>query len=145
MDVTQWIGFFISILALLYLFLRPALDKVEQRRNPEELDKRRKAEELHLKQLMHSLGVDSDDEDDDELEPTVIHKKRFVQPPQFKKAPSVKVKPAQPSAYHEQKVVTTQAMRLLERLHSPKDAILLREILGPPKSTMNIRHHEYWD
>jgi hypothetical protein len=130
-------------LALLYLFLRPALDTVEQKKRPHEFDKRRQKEEMRLKHLMQSLEADLDDEDEEIHK--VTHKKTYVKPPQFKKEPPVKLKPTQASSYHEQKVATTQATRLLERLHSPKDAILLREILGPPKSAINIRHHEYWD
>lgn len=139
MDFASWIGFIISVLALLYLFLKPSMESRERKKNPQEYDRRKREDERRLKELMHPFDLDVEEE---ELEIRPIVQKK-VKPPK----PPVKPTKATESIhiYHPTKNMAPQINRMRKMLKHPKNAILLREILGPPKAAQSIRHHESWD
>lgn len=143
MDISQWVGFIISVLALLYLIFRGGRSAVYQQKHPEEYAKMQFEEERRLKELLHNLDIDIEEEE--EPVPRYLPPPP-IRPPQRKQEfarRSVKA-PKPVVLLHETQGHVTRVHKLLKRTQSPQDMILLREIIGPPKCVQSIRHHEYW-
>lgn len=162
MTFPEIIGFIISILALLFLFLRPVWDARERRKHPQEYQKKQQEREKRLKQFMKTL--DSEVEEDEEEEPVALPRKGKQQEsiqanqrpsPQLPKAPYIR--PVQPvtqqhldaqrklipkiMVYGARKELESRAARLIQQQRTLKDAVLLSEIIGLPKGMSTRDRH----
>jgi len=122
-DISEIVGFIVSIAAILYLFLRPVWDLIFQRKHPEEYAQRQQEKERRLQQLLGNVPVIYEEEE----EPPA------VKPPRPIPRPKQQEKSALAPAYANPKAKRSRGA-LLMRKHSMKEAIVLREILGPPKA-----------
>ncbi len=84
MDIVQFIGFLISVLAIMVIMGRKSRNERQRRQHPEQyMEKERKQKEL-LKQVMHDLGMDVEKEEEEEEEVEELHpaiKKRVAYAP----------------------------------------------------------------
>lgn len=167
MDIAEWLGFFISIAAVLFLLIRFGREDAKRRRNPTEYERVQQSKQEQLKKILKSLHIetgqeekqeddeeDEDDEeqDDEELE-EVGEKNIFVSPQpkenfHHKYQAQIIVAPTPPPSRRIDLLQTTKRKHVVEtasvkgnarvksilKHSSLKNAILLREILGPPKS-----------
>lgn len=64
MDISEWLGFIISMLALLILFLRRGREGLQRKANPEEYEEKKKQHET-LKGFLKSLDMDIDEDEEE--------------------------------------------------------------------------------
>lgn len=139
MDFTEIIGFLISLFAFIFLMYRRATARRNQ--NPqEEID-----QEKRLKEFLKSLNVEIEEDDEEEERPI-----RPPSPPPIKKPmPAIQkqapvnyenyrfdskmdsYKQSFEDEYHMiQKAVPSRGRKLLSSLKSPKEMIILNEVLN---------------
>lgn len=143
MDISEWIGFLISALAIAYLFLRQVSDLFFRVKHPEEYKKREMEEAKRLDDLWRTLEADDEEENLPQLPKPVK-----PPPPRTLPKPSLapkKVVHAEKVRYGHRTYSPQRVASLLTHLRSPKDIIVLKEVLGPPRAAVPIRHHESWD
>lgn len=150
MNFIEVIGFLVVMLLFLLLIMKQARDERRRREeHPEAYIEELEEQEAALKQLIESLQTEEEKEElpppvpvEEELKievPTPLRlysKKRkevFRDPYKEKKPGTEELGP-----YHEEAYVILQKQqarvnRLLGKAESLKDAIILKEILGPPK------------
>lgn len=151
MDITQLIGFLVSLIFLLFLFVKQLKDSNARRRNPEEYAKREKEKERQLKDFMRSRSIQIDeDEEEISIRPKKQQKSQhFVQE---QNAPKIRpktplqqtYKPAYPHALHggylaygTQKEAPSRGYSLVKQQesHTLRNAIVLNEIIKPPRGS----------
>lgn len=155
MDVVQWIGFFISVMAMFFLLSRGKQQRHAEE-NPEAIEQARRDKEKHLRRMLKSLDIDVEDDEEEKIpakpsrrSPQVNTIAPVVKPPM----PTVnaRIESSQPAKRKSQRKVAivqqrgaSRGKKLLQHIHSPKDMIILRELIGPPKGSQPIISHEYW-
>ncbi len=154
MDISQLIGFIISAGALLFLFFRQFQTAKRRRENPEQYEQEQRRKEKHLKELMKSLDIETDDEEENErelpLQPKPVKIPHKVIKPALRHSAVAKVKPPiahvglsthnraalqSASAYkitHRNK--PSRGSLLVHGLRSPQEMIIFQAIVGTPKS-----------
>lgn len=141
MDIVQWIGFFISVLAILYLMIRQGRDIAERNRDPEGYRRRESEETRRMREMLKTLDIDLEEEEEEfEPEPLPVRKA----PPKVARKPIRQQVVVHPSPVQETRTHIPRVKLLLKRTSSPQDMIVLREIVGPPKAARRIFHHESW-
>lgn len=127
MNVTEWIGFLVSFGLFIYMMIRQALVKREQRKHPLSEEE----EQDELRQILRKLDIDEEDEEElpEEIKPK----------PKLKPLPSPpKPRPVyQPPPVHyetESLTLPSKGERLIDELPQLKNMIIYYEIFGPPKA-----------
>lgn len=138
MDIIQWIGFFISVMALFFLLTRNLKEVRQQQANPEEYQKKQRAKEMQLKKMLKTLDIDVEEE---KILQPVIKKPVIVTPKSYGMEP---IRKPQKEAAIIQPVKPSRGKKLIAKIQSPKEMIVLREMIGPPKSLKPVPFHEYW-
>lgn len=156
MDITEILGFLISLGAFLFVLIYPIWNERQRRKHPEEYEAAQQRKEKRLKTLLKSIDMKvPDEEESDEIieveriAPSSSSKKTHIQPrsqvfrhlqPTFI-APTPEKYDLGPRLQKKSMVygVTGQdeisrGRLLLEQQHSIQDVMILREIIGPPKS-----------
>lgn len=151
MDITQWIGFFISVMALLFLLTRNIKEVRQQRTHPEEYKKKQREQEHQLKKMLKDFDIDVEDEEEEQIILKEQHVPKLPKMPVIiaPKTQAIKIENVQTSRRKTQvaKIIysgPSKGQQILSRLHSPKEIIVLQELIGPPKSVKPISYHEYW-
>lgn len=161
MTFPEIIGLIISILALLFLFLRQVWDARERREHPQEYQKKQKEREKRLKQLMKTLDIEV--EEDEEESVSLPRKEKPRESAQASQKPSLQlpkapyIRPIQPVTqqrldvqrkhvprsivYVGRKEPESRAARLIKQQRTLKDAVLLSEIIGLPKGMLTRDRH----
>src|ERR1700722_19512233 len=116
MSLIEFIGFLISLVGMIFLMGKGAWDKRVRHQNPEEYQRKVKAEEQNIKKILKSLNVPMEEEDeyedekderdvmDERAERDLIESgKRTVSPPPFQ----------QP---HQQRLLAENQYRFQDRL-----------------------------
>lgn len=160
MEISEIIGMLISIAAILFLVIRPLWLARQEKAHPQEYAEAKRKKERHLKKLMKSLDIDIDVEDDEEdveeeevaqkkplkrgaEKPGYVHEQQTIaSTPTLFKTPK-RTTQALPRNKQTDVYQAKQSLRkgsrgsdLIHRLKSKKDMIILREIIGPPKSQL---------
>jgi hypothetical protein len=68
MDLIEFIGFIISITAIVFLMGRSLWEQYQRRVHPEWVEQQRLKQEAQLKQFLRGLEIESDDEEEEEEE-----------------------------------------------------------------------------
>lgn len=144
MDIVQWIGFFISVLAILYLMIRQGRDVAERNRDPEAYRRRESEEARRMREMLKTLDIDLEEEEEEEEEFKLEEPVRKA-PPKVARKPVRQQVVVHPSPVQETRTHIPRVKLLLKRTHSPQDMIVLREVVGPPKAARRIFHHESWN
>jgi hypothetical protein len=138
MSFIEFLGFIISILAMVFLFVRKTMENRRRRLHPEEFEKEHEEEERAVEELLASLNI--------HLEPQPQHKSPPPPPAKLSPIKMQKIKETtqavtpsnkftfQLHEYHSiQKRSSSRGYRLVHQVGSPQDIIVFHEILGPPK------------
>lgn len=68
MSVVEFIGFVVSLAAMIFLFTKGLWEQKQRREHPQEFAEKEKRKDQALKKLLNSLDIDEDDEEEDEEE-----------------------------------------------------------------------------
>ncbi len=145
MNFIEFIGFFITMVAFFLLMVKQAMDQRKRRASPEYTEEEEQEEE-NLEQLLKSMDIDLQEE-----APKIKNKKKISQtppPPLIEEQTTVQapkeklfkdyyaLKDIHKNAY-AQKVTKqpSRAKKMIRGKFSMREAMILREILGPPKSS----------
>ncbi len=151
MNFTEFIGFIITLLAFFLLVGKQARDERKRRQNPELYEEEQMKQQEAVKELLKSLNIEVDSEmlppqeeevpppPPEEIKPPVkkppvprrlaefdrkdVYKDPYAMKNQFKHE-----KP-----YQLKEIQQKHIKKLVKKSGSLKDAIVLKEILGPPK------------
>jgi hypothetical protein len=72
MDIFQFVGFLVSVAAIIFIFIRRALENWQRKHHPEEYTAEARKKHEALKQLMRDLGVEEQEEEEIEEEEILI-------------------------------------------------------------------------
>lgn len=157
MTLIEFIGFVISLAAMIFLIVKHFWEQGQRRRYPEKYAEEQRKKEKLLSEFMKSLNLsENDDKDENEEEEMMIEEVKY-QPPPRKQIPSMpplppKRKSSMSDSYREEIVSSTflkgeaaaydlkkqrrpsQASTILKSLPTPKNMVIIKEIFGPPKS-----------
>jgi hypothetical protein len=147
MSGPEFVGFLITIVALLFLFLKSSWEEKKRRQNPDKYVEEEKKRKRHLRKLLKEINIetDVDDKEDRFVIPSPVVSSHNMTPPHI---PGPKI-PSSPksmittqnfvsSNYHViQKDVPSRGAILFRHLKSPQEMVILREILGPPKGLVS--------
>lgn len=150
MNLIEFIGFIITMVAMTFLILRRVWEDRRRRAHPEEYSNKKEQQEATLKQFLKSLDIDMDEEDEEgEIErhippkpPQPIPKPAVRQQQKMKRSnefssPKYTIPVVQNMAegYHAiVKSEPSQASRMIDQLPSKKQMIVYQEIMNPPVS-----------
>lgn len=162
MTFIEFIGFIITMAAMVFIFVRQAWENYRRRHYPQEYAEEVRRKDDALKKLLKSMDIEIEEEEDEEEEepprrrpqkkmPPPVSPQLFTKKPtvtaqqqrintelQFKEYSSTKVDLSQElfqkDAYALNKVDAPPRSRgILSSLRSPKDMLVIKEILGPPR------------
>jgi len=167
MDITEWIGFIISVFAILFLLIRTHKHDKRMSQNPEEYARRQRERDRELRKLLNIEDKEEEeddlDEDFDEVEEkndqryenvlpvvpqTIINLKTTtnITPPRpgpIRRLDQIKYKISKSSqAAFIIQDAPSKGHKITKKVSS-KEMIVMREIIGPPKSSL-ARIHDYW-
>lgn len=133
MTLVEWIGFLISMLALIFLTMGPKRAPQPERNLTREQERARRMQDRHLRKM---LGLPLETEEEQEEEEERVVRKAIPRRVESRVLPKPKASvPAAPTVRHKP-VAKSRGQLLIKRQHSLKDAVVLREILGPPKGLL---------
>lgn len=129
MTLVEWIGFLVSMLALIFLTMGPKRSRQPEPTLTKEQARARRMQERHLRKV---LGLSEEVEEEAEEEEVREVRQRYVPVRRVPSSEKPRPKPVQQAVPHI-KVEKSRGYGLIKRQRTLKDAVLLREILGPPK------------
>jgi len=143
MSFIEFLGFIISIAAMVFLFIRKTMENRRRRLHPEEFLHEHEEEERAVEELLSSLNIHL------EQPPPRKSVPKPLPPPQQTKPAPVRIQNLKGSTqaitpsnkfdfqlneyYSIQKRNSSRGYRLIHQVGSPQDIIVFHEILGPPK------------
>lgn len=147
MDITELIGFLVSLFFLLFLFIKQGWDASARKKHPEEYARKQREKEMRLKEFMKSMDiqVDEDEEDEEQSISQIKRSQKNRQPPANHSARLISISPRPEKrvikhvpllpVYTATKEEPSRASRLIKAQHSMKDVIVLNEIMGAPRGS----------
>lgn len=153
MTFIEFIGFIISISAMVFLFARQTWENYRRRKYPEQYAEEVRKKDDALKELLKSMNIEVEEEEEIEDEDDYVEPVRRPPPPppkpiQLKQAPqpkketerlfqeysSGKMDLSDKGAYALGKVnQPSRGKALITQFPSTRDLFVIREILGPPR------------
>lgn len=156
MTLIEFIGFVISLAAMIFLVIKHFWEQGQRRRYPEKYAEEQRKKEKLLSEFMKSLNLRENDDKDEEDEETITEEIKY-HPAAKRPSPPIptlpqKRKGSMSDSYREEIVSSTflkgeaaaydlnkkrrpsHASTILKSLHTPKNMVIIKEIFGPPKS-----------
>jgi hypothetical protein len=163
MNFVEFLGFIISLGAMIFLFTKRFLEDRKRRLNPEEYARKEKEQEENLRRFYKSISGDFDDEEKEEEDEPVsktvhqpliqrrpppkppkptIHRESYVKQTATEKKKSLAhdtsgythtVKPAERYEVIRSEKIS-KTSQVLNHLKSPKDLLIIKEIFDKPLS-----------
>lgn len=132
MDIADYIGFFITILALLFLFFHNRFERKNRYENREELEKAE--QELPLPTPLRDFlkALEGDQEHPKKKEPQPQHLRHANQIRPKKRAQKI-AEPEHKIDSQPIKRPSSRGLNLLNNLHHPRDMVIYYEIFHKPK------------
>lgn len=148
MNLIEFIGFLISLLAVIVLMTKRRQIERYKKEHPEEFEKEELQKEEALKAFLKTLNIEMEEEKKaTPAPPAVNHPKRTEKPKKTKSQPTPAMQlPLQKGSWKNNlkpQTIEYQVIKLgrnprvrniLKNAPSLKEMVLYREILGPPKS-----------
>jgi hypothetical protein len=148
MNLVEFIGFVVSLVALFFLFFKQVYEDLYRKRHPEKAAAREREKHARMRALLKTINPEAEeDELEDELPRTFP---RATPPPLPQRKPSPPPKPMEKrkksyveahsheDAYMVQsKVSISRAYKIVQGLQSPRNMVLFQEILSPPLALRN--------
>lgn len=144
MDIIQFIGFLITLVIMLFLFMRQTFDAWKRKNHPEEYAKEEKEREHSMRQMLKTMNIDLEDEEEEEYEVEYEYK----EPQKVSVASS---KNAAPILQLQEKAVITpripqvqphrsvQEQRVATAKRSPQDAYKMSRYRKPSRGALIVR------
>lgn len=162
MTLIEFIGFVISLAAMIFLVIKHFWEQGQRRRYPEKYAEEQRKKEKLLSEFMKSLNLrENDDKDEEEEEEGMKTGAVKYRPAATRQIPPIppKLKSSMSDSYREEIVSSSflkgeaaaydlnkkrkpsRASTILRGLPTPKNMVIIKEIFGPPKSM----HINPWD
>lgn len=158
MDITEIIGFLISLGFLLFLFLKQGWDASARKKHPEEYAKKQREKEKRLKEFMKSMDIQVEEDDDELEEEKMTPKAKIQERSQMRQRSAGNISKRLDSltplsmtsrrqekyevklstrriVYTATKEMPSRGYNLIKMQHSFQDIILLNEIIGAPRGS----------
>ena len=124
MPLVEFIGFLITLFLFLFFMIKQAGQEGYRPSDPKDAAKRKLDEKEAVKALLKSMNIEIKDEEEEIVPP----------PPIIKVVEEHIEEPIKPIKLVEKSVTSTNKKKWLFTDHSLKDAIVIKEIIGKPKS-----------
>lgn len=146
MNLIEFIGFIISMVALFVLMYKQGKETKRRKEHPEEFSEEQLEEEAALQELLQTLNIQQKPEQAPPIiNPQIVKRANEIRVPrvQEEEIPQTPIKPAKSQSkkfidpYKKSYISQTKLppkKNLLKSI-SLQDAVILSTLLGPPKST----------
>lgn len=139
MNFIEFVAFVITLAAMIFLGIKRFFEGVQQQGNPEEFARKEKAQEENLRKLLRAQGIDLGVREDKKIQKKIVRSQPQPQLPSqssyVTKTPSFTYD-VRPSESYEviHKVKASSGRQLIESLRTPRDMLVIKEILDKPLS-----------
>ena len=133
MTFIEFIGFIIVMLALFFLMLRRARDEKYRRDHPEEFEQELKGQQLAMREFLESLNIEVEEEKPPPPPPVEEEELAIEEPLRSKVIEEKVFENPHKDVYAIKRRAASRARDILKG-GALKDAVILHEIIGPPKA-----------